>query len=510
MNRVLEAIRRHQRTFFRGALLFAISMYIAQMISLPVGISYDGHIYIDMADVLFSSRFPAQWVAFRTPLYPLSLKVSFWFFGRQPIAIIAVSSIAAIAGIILLVVIVRRLVGDLAGGLAVILLALDPNLVSYAHYALTETGIFAFLVLAIAFLLLVPEKHWRLWLKALGLAAIIAMGWYWRQYLISLAWPCALLLGLRQWSSASREYSVAGAGESQRNPRTWTWIGRIVGPILIVGIMPSIATFPFRHFVNPAITELMTDIMLKNGIFKQALTAPEDPFVGTHRDEYVRAIQDSRFGGHLYSGLRARFTGSLANEVFSQPGAPTGHQAFVALVKKYPKRYFRGVWRNLMLFFGARGSEDEIEITRATILSRGWTEAPVGGGPEPISSADKAVFSERAVDSFVRDLYRSLYSLYDFLLPIGFIFLFIGLVAACVWRQWNLFAFCFLPFIYLLPMALVLTSIDRYGLPTHPVALVSIFVVPIYLVRIVVRERQIGLSRRAMHEPRESAVGVHS
>src|SRR5215472_7968259 len=71
--------------FYHMAIGLAIAISFLHLISLPVAVSYDGFVYIDMADVLGSARFPQDWNIARTPLFPLYLKLSFWLFGRQPL-----------------------------------------------------------------------------------------------------------------------------------------------------------------------------------------------------------------------------------------------------------------------------------------------------------------------------------------------------------------------------------------------------------------------------------------
>ena len=76
--------------------LFAL-FTLAHILTVPVAISYDGFQYIDLAGVLFSSRFPHDWMYSRTPLYPLCLKASFGIFGQQPLAIILTATLAGTA-----------------------------------------------------------------------------------------------------------------------------------------------------------------------------------------------------------------------------------------------------------------------------------------------------------------------------------------------------------------------------------------------------------------------------
>lgn len=61
--------------------------------ALPLAVPYDGHEYIDFADVLFFARFPEDWnPLIRTPGYPLVLKSAFGLLGKQPNAITAANA----------------------------------------------------------------------------------------------------------------------------------------------------------------------------------------------------------------------------------------------------------------------------------------------------------------------------------------------------------------------------------------------------------------------------------
>src|SRR5438067_5133650 len=105
---------------YRLAVLFAIAFAFAHLISLPIGITYDGFQYLDGADILGSSRFPQDWYRNRTPLYSLTLKTSFFLFGRQPIAAILVSTAMGLGTVLLLGRVARLLAGEWCGALVLV------------------------------------------------------------------------------------------------------------------------------------------------------------------------------------------------------------------------------------------------------------------------------------------------------------------------------------------------------------------------------------------------------
>jgi hypothetical protein len=459
-------------TLYRCAIAFAICIYIAHILALPVGITYDGHQYIDMADVLFSPRFPHDWFRARTPLFPLALKFTFWFLGKQPLAIIFVCSGAALAGILVCAWLAKKWLGLVPAAIAVILLSLDPSIAAFGHLALTETGTFALFSFTVAVLLLFRSDGKHLWTKAVALGAVIGLGYYWRQNLISLAWPCGIMLATTALKSEL-------ASPAARNGRLYL-TSKIAAVVLIVGLLPSLIALPFKPLTDDS---ALVDVAIRDGIIKQALLPPDDPLIRPYKDEYLADIEQSKHHGHLYSGLHVAYMNSLVSKVFSQPQIMSHRQLLWVLARKYPLRYLQCWWRTLLLFFGVHGSEDEIEIYRGQILSLTATGSKIHDGPEPIHTALKAAFEQRTTTSFILRLYARLTRFYDPLVTAGFAVLCAGLFASLWVRDWKLFAFCFLPIVYLIPMSLTLISVDRYGLPVHPIALLALVAVPAALLR---------------------------
>lgn len=484
---------------YRCAIAFAVCIYIAHVLALPLEITYDGHIYIDLADILFSPRFPHDWFHARTPLFPLALKFGFWLLGKQPLAIIFICSGVALIGILVCAWVSKQWLGTVAGAITAVLLAFDPSIAAFGHIALTETGTFALFSITLAILLLYPSEGKYVWRKALAVGAIIGVSYYWRQYLISLAWPCGVLLGAQALKS-----ELASFFNAARNQRLYL-TGKVAALVLIVGLLPSLMALPFKPLTEDS---ALMDIALQDGIIKQALLPPDDPLIRNYKDEYLADIKNSKHHGHLYSGLRAGFKNSLVRKVFSQPQTMTRRQLFWALVREYPVRYLQGVWRNLLLFFGVHGSEDEIEIYRDQIFSPTVTGSKIHDGPEPIHTALKIAFEQRTTTSFVLRMYRGLTRPYDLLVTVGFVVMCVGLLASLYLRDWKLFAFCFLPVFYLIPMALTLVSVDRYGLPVHPIALLALVAVPGALLRRSgwQTKNKDGLPRQLSSSSRETAL----
>ncbi len=452
------------RTIYFSAMACAVLLGVVYLASLSVGISYDGHDYIDLADILGTARFPAAWNPFRTPLFPLALKISFWLFGKQALALVMVMSTAGIAGILVLGIIVKDLAGYIAGAVIIIVLSLYPTLVAYERMVLTETGTFLFIALMVLLSIQIPRDGRQNWLKTAGLIVVCSVGFYWRQNLLSLSYWLAFL-HLLAWRS-----SLPGkAAVRRRGP---TLAVTLVQCVLIV-VLPNAAAQLWNSSTHSA---QLFDFMLGYGIVKQAVPDPKDPFIGPDEQAYESAIQSSLFHGHLYSGIRANLADTLSNRLLSRYSG-SRRDLFIRLIRDYPGRYAAAAGRTFLLFGGAKNLEDENQIFRDQILSPTFVGARIGDGPEPVSSRDKEYFAQKTQPSAVQALLRFLVRLYDPAFTAGFIVSAVGLVLSIAWLDFNLFLFTATPFVYLLPYVVTLSSGDRYGFPVHAFFLASPLVV---------------------------------
>jgi len=69
---------------YRVAIMTVVSLTFIYALCLPLIVSPDGMEYARLAYVLFSPDFVSEWNFYRTPLFPLSLRVSFFLGGEQP------------------------------------------------------------------------------------------------------------------------------------------------------------------------------------------------------------------------------------------------------------------------------------------------------------------------------------------------------------------------------------------------------------------------------------------
>jgi hypothetical protein len=477
------------RTIYFSAMAGAVFLCILYLASLSVGISYDGHGYIDLADILGTSRFPREWNVYRTPLFPLTLKISFWLLGKQALALVMVMSAFGLAGILVLGMIVKELAGYIAGAVIIIVLSLYPTFVAYERIVLTETGNVLFIALMVLFSMQIPRDIRRAWLKTAGLIAVCSASYYWRQNLLSLCYGLAVL-HLLAWRSSLRQSSLQKKAPL-RGPRPRLAITLFQSALIAVA--PNLATqlwAPYEN--NPA----MLDAVLGYGVVKQALPDPKDPFIGPDEQAYEYAIQSSLFHGHLYSGIRAELQNPLSDKLFSRYSG-SKRNLFIRLIRDYPGRYTTAAARTLLLFAGAKGFQDENEIFRDQILSPSFIGARIGDGAEPVSSRDKEYFAQKTQPSAVQALLRFLVRFYDPAVTAGWIVCAMGLALSIVWLDFKLFVFTATPLIYLLPYIITLASVDRYAFPVYPFVLASPLVVGAAVAkRISARRESPGVQRQ--------------
>jgi hypothetical protein len=462
---------------YRCAQVFAGLFCLMHMISLPVAISYDGHIYIEMASVLGSSRFPADWNVARTPLFPLALKGAFWALGRQPLAVIGVSSVLGLSATLILGYIARRIAGEIVAALVMVVLALFPTFVAYQHFALTEAGTSFFLILLAAALLLPANRPWQLWMKTGLVVVTLVAGFYWRQALLQLAPVAGVLYVPGAWLYAQRLF-----------PGKFIWgkLSRgtaiILAQAILIGVIPYVAAKPWARYTNePG----MRDVTLRQGMLRQALLPPEDSYTGPIRDEYMAALRESLFRGNMYSGLRPDLLGKVSGEIYVRPMDTSVPAFYLNLIRRYPGRYAAGVGRTLILFSGVNGLVSENRNSREMVLSATSTGAKLGDGPTEIQGAIKADFQQITKASVVLRFLRALFPFYDVLIIIANIVTLAGLATGIARRDIRAIVLCGVPVVYMVFCALVLASIDRYAFPAYPMVLADSILVPVIWVQAI-------------------------
>ena len=456
---------------YRLAVLFAIAFAFAHLISLPIGITYDGFQYLDGADVLGSSRFPADWYRNRTPLYPLALKASFLLLGRQPLSAMLVSTVMGLGTTLLLGRAARSLAGAWCGAAVVIVISLFPTAIAYQHLILTETGTSLFIVLLIAIALQKPTTERAAWTQALLFGGVLAAGYYWRQLLLNLAPVAAALWLMRNWTFVRQGGFFRPRG-----------FGRMAIAALLILVAPLVISHLWDPFADRA---GLAEVTMRQGIIRQALLAPSDPVIGENKAAYIDAVRESVTEGNFFSGVRNDLFDPLLDRLFRDRPMGTGDtkRVFISGIRHYPSRYLSGVARTTLLFIGAKATINENRIFRAQILSPAWLGAKIGDGPPKVQDRIKQQFQQITTSSAVLRLLWKLCPFYDFVLLIANVVAIMMVPYALVTRNYEGLALAAFPVAYLGLYAIILASIDRFAMPAYPATLAILIIVPVLIVQ---------------------------
>ena len=460
--------RNFKHGIYRLSLLFAVTFAALHLIALPITVTYDGFHYIDLADVLGSSRFPEDWYRTRTPLFPLMLKCAFWLVGRQPLAAAFVSTAMGTAAILLLGSVARRLAGEWTASVVILVLTLNPTIVGYQHAVLTEAGSALFIAIMVASLTRDDFSRRANWRVAFILISSLAAGYYWRQLLLQLAPIAAVIHIIAIWLYSRR-------ARVQLTVRRWTEAGSQGVMIVLVPMMLSYLWDPYTDRSG------LRAVSLGQGLLRQALLSPEDETVRPYRQEYEAAISGARYNGNLYSGISDESIDMLSSKLLH--GRPINWRTtlFVNSALAQPRRYLAGVARTITLFAGATARNNETRVLRDSILDPNWLGAKIGQGPAKIEAEIKRSFHQETTRSAVLLLLWSLRAVYDAHLMLAMIITAIGLVYGVVSRDVQVAAMTAVPVAYLCYYAMILASIDRFAVPTYPLVFANSVIIPVLM-----------------------------
>jgi hypothetical protein len=440
-------------TLYRVAIGFTLVFTCLHVIALPLGITYDGHEYLTMAQVLGTDRFPTDWQPIRTPLYPALLRIGFAICGTNPASVVAVTSGLGLIGVLALGHAVRHLAGPVAGAVALIVMVLDPLLISYQHVVLTESGVFGILGLVVGLLLWQPERAGMHWLKALGLGLLVAAGYYQRQNVIALAPVVALLhlagaWGARQGTSAGDGSVAAGRHGSTR--------GAALAQAFVIATLPHLLALPWSPYVDNAGPR---SFMLMQGVLRQALLPSDHPLIEPARQLYEQAIAEAWADDQLRSGLNTSALGAIAAKVGPAFGSNPEAQ-FIGFVWRYPGRYLAGVGRTMLAFTGFRSAQKANVAIERIVL---WPHSDTGrndirDGPPRLDAAIRAQFTHPTSPGTLQHGLWPLRGTYRLLVIVAMLLLPVELIAGLKLRSLPLVTLAAIPLAYVGFYALILAS----------------------------------------------------
>lgn len=438
------------RPFLLAVLAFTV-LCLRHWITLPIYITYDGHEYILLADLLGTDRFWEEWNPIRTPGFPLALKVSLSILGRNSLAAQSVPVALGALGCLLVADSVRRILGQWAAAITLLVLGFFPTLVAFEHVVLTETGTFFFLALLVRLGVWAPTTVRDAWLRALAFALALTAGYFWRQTVIVVAPWLALLqaVTVSRLIQGRRRYLIAALQ---------------IGLVLLLPLasrLPWTSRFPHTNFG----VRLLLDFAMR-----QAVVPPEDPLMAPIAYEYRLALAAAEREG-MVPGIPWPEVSRLGALIALEPTAQGARWQFVRLIAKYPTRYAVGVGRTLRFVAGFDGGKCESKNMRWLILSPASTQSLIGGGPEQIVARNTRDFTREAQPGTLRRALWWLSGPYDRLLMVCNL-LTVGLfLVALVRRDQALLAVSGVPVIFALAHAVLLISMDRFMVPIYPLTL---------------------------------------
>jgi hypothetical protein len=469
--RFLDRTWLNGQQFYRVALCISVLIQVAHVISLPLLVTFDGHWYIRLAEILGTPSFSEEWDYLRTPLYPAVLKLAFWIFGEHAITVVALQSALGFAGIWALSQIPRRLGRPAEAAIILLVLSAYPTLIAYEHAVLTEAGTFVFL----AGLIYLLSASSRGGIQHAGvLAGLLSVAFYYRSSILPLAPLVGLLYVLVPVLSGPK--SPATPGYTTR---------RLVRQALIIAVVPFVVAYPWQR--KPKV-ETRTETVIDYGLARQAVIPPEDPVWGEAEQEYYQAINLSSTGGRfplsgIHGGAEYKFTEVLDHR---RPG-------LVATALKYPERYCAGVARNLLFFGGLGRLESDNAGWRNLVLNSDGTL--IQPGPPSFRSIDSQ-FAQDIGPSLVRHLLASVGPFYDFLVFLGFMATSLALIIGLRLKDPVMVQAASIPLGFIFIQALILSSQDRFAAPAYPLLLMNLVMVPRWLTKHAAN--QVGAGHRRL------------
>ena len=462
------------------AVSFVVVVTFVHTLALPLLITYDGMEYAHLANVLSGPAVIAHWNFYRTPLFPLTLDLSFWLGGEQQQSALLVTTLFGVAGMLLVGFTVRKLAGGTAAAVALILLAFYPTLIAYEHTLLSETGIFfCFALLEWSLVCLVPGSN-RFILLSCWTALVITLGYYWRPtilYFSPLVAVVFLLLVLG--SSAIRP--------SERLRRLWSADPRVLASALIIAALPWLLAHPWQQLTEEHAPNTYEGF-LAEGMFKEVLVPPDDPILASVRAEYQTAIEHDLRNGHLpLDGVTIGYHDALINRVIQALHAAGIRKQIV----RYPVRYLVRIVKCTIFFMGVPDHRVDDE--------NWWFAYYVFGLSPPGEALDKALGWDTKLIQFAPPPSGGAH-LGTFVKALMPLYVWIVLASSIVSVGWLAFSIKMLdpvgltltsiPFALMVLHSLPLMAADRYAFPVYPLILANLVLITRSLI-LLLRKRSL-------------------
>jgi len=312
-----------------STLVFVLSLLVFQFyqaVALPLLITFDGHGYVYLANIIGSPSEYSNWDTLRTPLYPLMLRAGFFIFGEGDLAIKFLNTTCFLTGLLLLLLTLRSQIPAKLALLTLLLISFFPIFIVYQHVALTECATFA----GISLIMFCASNYLKASRKCLALFFIwlsIVIGFYERPTLVYLSFPVALVILMHGTFSKK------------------TFLKKSLPGIVLI-ICSFAAAYPWLKITKASGREAG---QIAFGMMNQALPAPEDEMMGAIRPQYEDAIQKSLQEGRLgASGIADPLVYALGDSLHAKFGKELSGK-FFETIQLHPKRYLQGIKRGFGL-----------------------------------------------------------------------------------------------------------------------------------------------------------------
>jgi 4-amino-4-deoxy-L-arabinose transferase-like glycosyltransferase len=454
---------------FRFAIIVAASLTFAYALCFPLIVSYDGMEYTHLAYVLFSPNFDSEWNFYRTPLFPLALRATFFAGGEQPESALLVTTVFGFAGTLLVGATVRRMATGTSAAIIVLILAVYPVLIGYEHMLLSETGTLFFLALLLWLLTrFATSQNSQKWSCVFAICLALALGYYWRPTIIYLSPVLAMLYALNTLLAAdSTRSNLAHLNLFRTENRGMLF------RTLLIGVLPWLLAAPWmmettRHHVKPS------DLALPFGLYKQVVVPPTDPILRDYAKQYQAVIdRNSRNGSLPVDGVALGDSYELSRRIVS-----AFHEAgVIRLIERYPLRYTSAVIRSMAFYLGwpspIRIDDESTNFARAVLGL--WPSS------DGLSSAlgwdltfKKLIPGTYSGGAWLGSTLNRALPAYEWLVRMGSLAA-IGLFCLGVIRKKSmLLAVSSIPLSFLFLHALTALPAARYAFPAYPLLLANL------------------------------------
>ena len=437
-----------------GSLAFAV----LHLLSLPMLMTYDGADYVRLG-VGWPRNFPAEWDFARTPLYPLTLRVSFWLLGRQALGAMLPNVVFAFIGTWAIGSAVRRVHGPRLAAAAIAVLSLFPTLVVYQHSVLTEAGSFMFLGLLVNWITWRPaDLRRKTGALVVGIVALFAF----RPTSLALVPLAAVFLA---FDVRARAGNVP-----------WRQKARVLVPhLLAVGVVTALLPTAWQA-ASGGLARDYQGQQIMYGLLKQVVFPPDDPLMAPVREAYLAAIADATVGGWLDNGGLRRGPHVEIYRSFESHEDPRA--VLIHAIAAYPGRYVAGVARaSLLNVGGSTINSENADYFRGVVLEA-HTGSKLMIAPGQLAAELEAALRQPSGKSMVGGLLEALDGPFRVLLWFGAAATLLGLGLGLFYRRSGLVAFSAVPVYWSVVHSLTLTSSDRLVVPSFALFVVNAVVLP--------------------------------